>query len=144
MSARKMLSLIRYGDWIHHRLGTTLQHPRLAKTIQSWAKTNGESFKTGWVAQDIATTIQQNGGIVTIEDMGTVDTQRKRRTGRGIYRGWKVYTMPPPSSGGLVILQVLSVLEGYDLTSMGQNSSDFAFVCRDFPACLCRQGELHG
>ena len=104
-------------------LGDTLQHPRLAKTIQSWAKSNGESFKTGWVAQDIANTVQQNGGILTIEDMSSVEPVA-RDVLEGTYRGWKVYTMPPPSSGGLVILQVLSVLEGYDLTSMGQNSSE--------------------
>lgn len=104
-------------------LGSIVKHPRLAKTIQSWAKTNGESFKTGWVAQDIASTVQQNGGIVTIEDMKTVEPM-ERGVLEGTYRGWKVYTMPPPSSGGLVILQVLSVLENYDLTSMGQNSSE--------------------
>ena len=104
-------------------LGTLVQHPRLAKTIRSWAKTNGESFKTGWVAQDIATTIQQNGGIVTLDDMVTVQPV-EREVLEGNYRGWKVYTMPPPSSGGLVILQVLSVLEGYDVQSLGQNSSE--------------------
>ena len=104
-------------------LGSTLTHPRLGKTMQAWAKSNGETFRSGWVAQDIASTVQQNGGIVTLEDFQTI-TPKERPVLEGTYKGWKVYTMPPPSSGGLVILQALKVLEGYDLLSMGHNSSD--------------------
>ena len=104
-------------------LGTRLKHPRLAKSIQAWAKSDGEAFKTGWVAEDIALTVQKNGGIITVEDLATV-APAERSVLKGTYRGWTVYTMPPPSSGGLVILQVLSVLEDYNLTNIGQNSSE--------------------
>ena len=105
------------------QLGSTITHPRLGKTIQSWAKSNGETFRTGWVAQDIANTAQQNGGILTVEDLKSV-TPKERPVLQGTYKGWTVFTMPPPSSGGLVILQTLKVLEGYDLLSMGHNSSE--------------------
>ncbi len=103
--------------------GTTITHPRLAKTIQAWAKTEGEVFRTGWVAADIVQTVQSEGGILTLEDMASVET-KERSLLEGSYRGWKVYTMPPPSSGGLVILQVLKVLEEIDLSTYGQNSSE--------------------
>ena len=83
-------------------------------------------------------------GFVTLDDMGKVQPV-EREVLEGTYRGWKVYTMPPPSSGGLVILQVLSVLEGYDVQSLGQNSSELLHLYAEtFQACLCRQGELHG
>jgi len=104
-------------------LGATVQHPRLAKTIRAWAKSDGEVFRTGWVARDIVDTVQQQGGILELSDMAEVQT-KERSLLKGKYRGWTVMTMPPPSSGGLVILQVLSVLEAYDVSSMGHNSSD--------------------
>ena len=100
-----------------------MQHPRLAKTIRSWAKSEGEVFRTGWVARDIVETVQQQGGVLELSDMAEVET-KVRPLLKGEYRGWTVMTMPPPSSGGLVILQVLKVLEQYDLSSMGHNSSD--------------------
>ena len=103
--------------------GQTLSHPRLSKTIRSWVKTYGESFKTGWVAQDLVKSIQQDGGIIQAEDFESI-LPKERMPLSGTYRGWSVSTMPPPSSGGVVLLQVLSVLEGHDLLSYGHNSSE--------------------
>ena len=100
-----------------------LSNQRLADTIQSWAKSQGSVFQTGWVAQDIVDAVQADGGILSMEDMAQVAPKiREPLTGK--YRGWTVMTMPPPSSGGLVLLQVLAVLEGYDIANMGQNSSE--------------------
>ncbi len=103
--------------------GEVIRHPRLGKTIRAWAQSDGETFRTGWVAKDIANSIQDAGGIVTAEDMSSIEPVYRDHL-EGTYRGWTVLTMPPPSSGGLVILQALQVLEGFDLASMGHNSSD--------------------
>ena len=104
-------------------VGSVVQHPRLAKTLEAWVRSNGDVFRNGWVAQDIVDTVQQQGGILTMQDMDTV--QPVQRTFIiGSYRGWTIETMPAPSSGGIVILQVLKVLEFFDLTDLGHNSSE--------------------
>ena len=103
--------------------GSQLKNVKLAKTIKAWAKTEGQVYKDGWVAQDIADVVQKDKGIVSLEDLEQV-TPKQREALEGMYKDWHIITMPPPSSGGLIILQILAVLEGYDLASMGHNSSE--------------------
>lgn len=121
ISVQDSISLSLWGVE-HPGVGHVVQHPRLAKTLQSWVRTNGNVFRNGWVAQDIVNTVQQQGGILTMEDMESVQPV-ERTLLTGSYRGWTIQTMPAPSSGGIVILQVLRVLEGFDLTDLGHNSS---------------------
>ena len=100
-----------------------VQNPRLGKSLRSWAKTGGKSLRTGWLAQDLVDTVQKDGGILTIEDLARV-APKERNPLVGEYRGWTIYTMPPPSSGGVILLQMLQVLEGYSLTEYGHNSAE--------------------
>lgn len=100
-----------------------VSNPRLGKALKDWARTGGEAFKTGWVAEDLVATVQADGGILSKEDLTNVSA-KEREPLVGEYRGWKIYTMPPPSSGGVVLLQMLKVLEGYDLSSYGHNSAE--------------------
>ena len=100
-----------------------VQNPRLGKSLKSWAKTGGRALKSGWIAQDLVDTVQKDGGILSIRDLETV-APKERKPLVGEYRGWKIYTMPPPSSGGVILLQMLKVLEGYDLRSYGHNSAE--------------------
>lgn len=100
-----------------------LQNPRLAKTLKSWAKTGGKSLQTGWIAEDIVKTVQADGGILSHSDLENIQAV-ERSVLKGQYRGWTIYTMPPPSSGGIVLLQVLAVLEHFDLVGLGHNSAE--------------------
>jgi len=102
--------------------GDVLKQPELAKTLERIKKSGAKGFYTGETAQLIAEDMRANNGLMTLEDLKNY--QAKERTPlRGTYRGHEIISMPPPSSGGIVLLQALNVLENYDLRSMGHNSS---------------------
>ena len=102
--------------------GQWVQRPRLARTLKSWARSAGEALYVGPIAEDIVEATQAAGGILELSDLEAY--QPVERTPLvGSYRGYTVVTMPPPSSGGAVLLQVLGALEDHDVSSLGHNSS---------------------
>ena len=103
--------------------GEEVRRRALAATLDAWARSGGEALQSGRIAEDIVDAVQGAGGVLTLQDLA--DYQPKVREPLvGRYRGYTVVTMPPPSSGGAVLLQALAVLEGYDLPSLGHNSAD--------------------
>lgn len=103
--------------------GDVLRQPELAQTLARMQKQGARDFYEGETARLIAADMKANKGLITLEDMKNY--QAKERTPlRGKYRGHEIITMPPPSSGGIVMLQVLNMLENYDLRKMGHNSSE--------------------
>ena len=111
---------LRNGNY--YRLGETFRQPDLARTLQR-IKLNGASeFYRGQTARMIAADMKANGGLITLEDLRNY-TPKERQPLRGTYRGNQIVTMPPPSSGGIVMLQVLNMLEAYDLKNLGANSA---------------------
>jgi gamma-glutamyltranspeptidase / glutathione hydrolase len=106
----------------YYREGDLFRQPELAQTLARMSASGAREFYTGKTAQLIAADMKANGGLITLDDLASY--QAKERTPlRGTYRGHEIITMPPPSSGGVVLLQILNMLEGYDLRSMGHNSS---------------------
>ncbi|MBM74855.1 MAG: gamma-glutamyltransferase [Proteobacteria bacterium] len=103
--------------------GDHIERPRLAKAIKAWVKTEGRALVDGWVAQDWVSTAKKSGGILEVSDI-VANQPREREPVVGSYRGWKVVSMAPPSSGGVVLLQVLKVLEASELSKMGHNSAE--------------------
>ncbi len=102
--------------------GDVLKQPELAETLGRMQKFGAKEFYTGKTAQLIADDMKRNNGLITLEDLKNY--QAKERTPlQGTYRGYPIITMPPPSSGGIVMLQVLNMLENYDLRKMGYNSA---------------------
>ncbi len=102
--------------------GDNFKQPELAQTLARMQKFGAEEFYTGETAKLIAADMKQNNGLITLEDLKNY--QPKERTPvRGSYRGYEIISMPPPSSGGIVLLQALNVLEKYDVRSMEHNSS---------------------
>ena len=102
--------------------GDVLKQPELAETLSRMQKSGAREFYTGRTAQLIADDMKRNKGLITLEDLKNY--QAKERTPlEGTYRGYKIITMPPPSSGGIVMLQVLNMLENYDIRKMGYNSA---------------------
>ncbi|MCJ8345228.1 gamma-glutamyltransferase family protein, partial [bacterium] len=103
-------------------VGTILKQPALASTLKNIAYNGVRSFYKGSIAKEIIRTIQNDGGILDAIDLASIQPKELEAVS-GQYRGYTVYTMPPPSSGGLVLLQMLNVLEHFPLEQWGHNSS---------------------
>ena len=101
--------------------GDRIRQPELAETLQAIAKNGAEDFYGGWIGEAIIATIKKAGGVMTFEDL-----KNYRPVWRepliGTYRNRTVITMPPPSSGGVAILEMLNILEGYKLGDFQHNS----------------------
>ncbi|HLM61117.1 MAG TPA: gamma-glutamyltransferase, partial [Pyrinomonadaceae bacterium] len=102
--------------------GDLFKQPELAKTLERMKKSGAREFYTGETARLIAEDMKANNGLITLEDLKNYQA-KERMPLRGTYRGHEIISMPPPSSGGIVLLQALNVLESYDLRSMQHNSS---------------------
>lgn len=102
--------------------GDLFRQPDLAQTLGRIKAEGAKEFYTGKTARMIAEDMAANNGLITLEDLKNYQA-KERPALRGTYRGNEIITMPPPSSGGLVMLQVLNMLEAYDLKSMGYNSA---------------------
>lgn len=94
--------------------GDTLRQLDLAKTLARIEKLGAPEFYTGETAKLIASDMQANNGLITLEDLGQYRPV-ERTPVRGTYRGYPIVSMSPPSSGGVVMLEVLNMLENYDL-----------------------------
>lgn len=91
-------------------LGVIIKQPDLAKTLQSLAAKGDTVFYEGPIAKAVAKTVKDAGGVLTEADLKAYKT-RWRAPLEGQYRGHRILTMPPPSGGGITLLQVLGVLE---------------------------------
>lgn len=111
-----------YRDSKALAIGALLKQPALAKTLKNIAFNGVRSFYKGSIAKAIIKTIQSDGGVLDATDMSNI-IPREIKAVEGTYRGYTIYTMPPPSSGGLVLLQMLNVLEHYPIQQWGHNSS---------------------
>jgi gamma-glutamyltranspeptidase / glutathione hydrolase len=92
------------------KAGTLLVQPELARTLETLAAEGDQPFHHGRIARAIAQSVQARGGVLTLADLAAYRT-RARAPLEGSYRGHRVLTMPPPSAGGLIVLQTLGVLE---------------------------------
>jgi gamma-glutamyltranspeptidase/glutathione hydrolase len=104
-------------------LGWKLVQPDLARTHEALAARGADALQQGAIADAIAETVQAAGGILTREDLAGYRT-KWREAVRGTYRGFDVVSFPPPSSGGVHLVQMLNTLEPFDLRALGAGSSD--------------------
>lgn len=110
-------------DGSGYRPGETLVQADLANTLKKIATEGPDGFYKGEVAQAIASAVQADGGLITPEDMAAYQVA-EREPVKGSYRGYEVVSMPPPSSGGVHLVQILNALEGYPIGALGQNSAE--------------------
>lgn len=103
-------------------LGTTLNQPDLAKTLGRIARNGPDEFYTGETARLIAADMAAHGGTITAEDLAGY-TPVERSPVSGTYRGHTVLSSPPPSSGGTGVIQILNILEAFDLKETGAGSA---------------------
>ena len=99
-----------------------LKQPNLAKTLFKISKKGSEIFYKGEIAKWISEESLSSGGLITMEDMAAYKA-KLREPIETSYRGYRVITMPPSASGGLVLLQTLNILENFDLKELGHNSA---------------------
>ncbi len=102
--------------------GEIFRQPELAGTLERIAANPNEFYK-GAMAHELAAEIQRGGGLITEEDLAAYEV-KERQVVRGTYRGYEIISAPPPSSGGVTMLETLNILEKYDLGKMGNRSAD--------------------
>lgn len=109
-------------DGNYYSSSETLKQPELAHTLERIAK-NPDDFYHGSLAKELAAAVQKGGGLITIDDLAHYEV-KERETIRGSYRGFDIISAPPPSSGGVALVEMLNILEGYDLASYGNRSAE--------------------
>ncbi len=105
-----------------YEAGETLKQPDLARTLTRIADQGPAGFYEGETATLIEKEMKANGGLITMADLKAYQA-KKRGVVKGTYRGYDIIGMPPPSSGGMAVVQILNVLEGYDLKANGYGSA---------------------
>jgi len=112
---------LKEGDFYNE--GEVFKQPDLAATFARLQQGGPNEFYEGETARLIVNDMKRNNGLMTLEDLrGYV--AKERAPLRGVYRGHEIISMPPPSSGGAVLIEMLNILEGYDLGKLDANSSE--------------------
>ena len=109
-------------DGKFYQPGEILKQPELARTLERIAK-SPDDFYHGALARELAAAIQKNGGLITAADLAAYEV-KEREPVRGTYRGYDIISAPPPSSGGAGLIEILNILEGFDLTKFGNRSAE--------------------
>src|SRR5215212_8298821 len=104
------------------KAGDLWKQPDLAATFARLQKNGPREFYTGETAKKIDEAMKKNKGTITLADLAAYKPA-ERTPLRGSYRGYEIVTMPPPSSGGIALLQMLAMLEPFDVAAMGYNSA---------------------
>ena len=111
------------NDGKFYNEGDTFRQPDLAATFARLQKSGPNEFYSGQTAKMIVADVKRHNGLITLADMAGYEA-KEREPLRGSYRGYEVISMPPPSSGGAVLIEMLNILEGYDLNKMDTSSSE--------------------
>ncbi len=108
-----------------YEVGDTLVQADLAATMERIRDEGRDGFYLGTTARLLAEEMERGGGWITEEDLARYEA-KEREPVRGTYRGYEVISMPPPSSGGTALVQMLNLLEGFDVAGMGAGSPEVA------------------
>ena len=102
--------------------GELLRQPELAKSLKLIAAKGADGFYKGETARKLVKAVNEAGGNMSLQDLANYKAIARVPV-KGDYRGYEIVSMPPPSSGGIHIVQILNILEGYPLKDYGQNSA---------------------
>jgi len=108
-------------DGKYFQAGEILKQPELARTLERIAK-NPDDFYHGAMARELAAAVAKGGGLITVNDLAQYEV-KEREPIRGTYRGYDIISVPPPSSGGIALVEILNILEGFDLAKLGNRSA---------------------
>lgn len=104
------------------QVGQKLVQKDLAKTLREISAKGADGFYKGWVADALVTSSQANKGIITQADLDKYKT-RELAPVECDYRGYHIISAPPPSSGGVVLCQIMNILDGYPMKALGFHSA---------------------
>ena len=108
-------------DGNYYKAGEVFKQPELARTLKRIAA-NPDGFYHGEMARELAGSLLKGGGLITVDDLAHYEV-KEREAVRGLYRGYDIISAPPPSSGGTTLIEILNILEGYDLAKFGGRSA---------------------
>ena len=108
------------GSW---QAGDTLVLADLGRTLDAIATKGADVFYSGWIADSIAADMRRNGGLISKQDLAAYRA-RERAPVRGRYNGYDIVTMPPPSSGGVAMVEMLNILSHFALAKQGRWSPE--------------------
>jgi gamma-glutamyltranspeptidase/glutathione hydrolase len=103
--------------------GDIWKQPDLAATLKRIADKGPDGFYKGRTADFLVAEMKANDGLITHPDLANYKAKRRAPV-RGIYRGYEIISMPPPSSGGVALVEMLNILEAFNLKEMGFGSAD--------------------
>ncbi|HSB76724.1 MAG TPA: gamma-glutamyltransferase [Terriglobales bacterium] len=109
-------------DGNYYQAGEIFRQPELAATLEKIAA-NPDDFYHGEMARQIAAAVEQGGGLISRQDLANYEV-KERRPVHGTYRGFEILSAPPPSSGGIALVEALNILEGYNLGELGSHAAE--------------------
>ena len=109
-------------DGNYYQPGELFKQLELARTLERIAK-DPDDFYHGAMARELAAAVHKGGGLITAADLAAYEV-KEREPIRGSYRGYDIITAPPPSSGGVALVEILNILEGFDLAKLGNRSAE--------------------
>jgi gamma-glutamyltranspeptidase / glutathione hydrolase len=108
------------GTWTE---GDRIILTSLGKTLRAIATKGPDVFYKGWIADRIADDLAANGGLITKADLAAYEA-KERAPVKGTFRGYDIASMPPPSSGGVALIEMLNMLEAFDLKAKGFGTAE--------------------
>ncbi|MEG0988833.1 MAG: gamma-glutamyltransferase, partial [Clostridium sp.] len=127
LTTYEALGKIYLKDGYPYSVGDTLKNPDLAKTLTMIRDKGSDAFYKGEVAEAMVKAVTETGGILTMDDLANYDV-KLRTPVSGNYRGYEILSSPPPSSGGTTIVEILNILENFDVASMEHNSVEHLHI----------------
>ncbi|PKL23614.1 MAG: gamma-glutamyltransferase [Spirochaetae bacterium HGW-Spirochaetae-3] len=110
-------------DGLPYELGDTIKNPDYAATLKAIAKGGADAIYKGEMAEKIAKAVRDAGGIMTAQDLASYQV-KVRKPITGTYRGYSLISTPPASSGGTIIVEILNILENFDLATYGDGTPE--------------------
>jgi gamma-glutamyltranspeptidase/glutathione hydrolase len=114
-------------DGRYYEEGELFRQPDLAETFRRLIERGPREFYEGETARRIVAEMEAGGGLITLDDLKDYRAV-EREPLRTTYRGYEILTVPPPSSGGVALIEMLHILEGFDLRALGHNSADYVHL----------------
>ncbi|WGL58897.1 gamma-glutamyltransferase [Pigmentibacter sp. JX0631] len=106
------------------KVGDNLIQHDLAKTLKIISELGSDGFYKGEIAKKIVDDMKANGGIISLEDLSNYNVEEQTPI-HGKYKNYNIYSVPPPSSGGVTIIEMLNILENFDLKKYPLNSAKY-------------------
>jgi gamma-glutamyltranspeptidase/glutathione hydrolase len=129
------------ADGAPKRLGQAVRNPNLAETLRLVSREGAETFYTGALSHRIVADMQAHGGLLSAEDLAGFMPQW-REPMRVDYRGYGI-AVPPPPAGGIVVAEILRILERFDLVALGHNTPDYIRVVAEAMKTAMRDKDRH-